>query len=105
MAAARAIISLAVEGPHKVMSAPEGNLRLNVDSSFGVIVNAARDMMPVSGLTHNFYRYPARFSPKFVRSIIEQFSKSGDVIADPFVGGGTSLVEALALGRESVGFV
>jgi DNA methylase len=86
------------------MFQPEGNLRLDFDSSFEVIVNAARDTAPVSGLTHNFYRYPARFSPKFVRSIIEQFSKPGDVVADPFVGGGTTLVEALALGREGVGF-
>ncbi len=41
----------------------------------------------VSGLTHNFYRYSARFSPKFVREIIQVFSQPGDVILDPFVGG------------------
>lgn len=58
----------------------------------------------VSGLTHNFYRYPARFSPKFVREVIELFSKPGDVILDPFVGGGTTLVEALANNRHSIGF-
>lgn len=58
----------------------------------------------ISGFTHNFYRYPARFSPKFVREIIELFSKPGDVILDPFVGGGTTLVEALASNRHSIGF-
>ncbi len=58
----------------------------------------------ISGLTHNFYRYPARFSPKFVREIIELFSNPGDVILDPFVGGGTTLVEALASNRHSIGF-
>ena len=58
----------------------------------------------ISGLTHNFYRYPARFSPKFVREIIALFSKPGDVILDPFVGGGTTLVEALANNRHSIGF-
>jgi hypothetical protein len=58
---------------------------------------------PVCGLTHNYYKYPARFSPKLVRSIIQNFSAPGDLIADPFMGGGTTLVESLALGRESIG--
>jgi len=58
---------------------------------------------PVSGFTHNFYRYPARFSPKFVRAAISALSEPGDVILDPFMGGGTTLVEALALGRHAIG--
>src|SRR5688500_10007182 len=58
----------------------------------------------VQGTTHNFYRYPARFSPKFVREIINIFSKPGDVILDPFMGGGTTLVEALINQRHSIGF-
>lgn len=67
------------------------------------VVKAAQDTSIVSGLTHSFYRYPARFSPNFVRSVIEAFTSPGDWVVDPFVGGGTSLVEALALGRHSLG--
>jgi len=67
------------------------------------LIDAARDTRPVSGLTHNFYRYPARFSPCFVRAAIEAFTSPGDLVLDPFVGGGTTLVEALALGRHSIG--
>jgi hypothetical protein len=67
------------------------------------LIEAARDMTPVTGLTHNFYRYPARFSPKFVRATIEAFSAPGDLVLDPFMGGGTTLVEALAAGRHAVG--
>lgn len=67
------------------------------------LIEAARDATPVSGLTHNHYRYPARFSPRFVRAAIEAFTAPGDVVLDPFVGGGTTLVEALALGRHSIG--
>jgi len=62
---------------------------------------AAKD--PVSGHTHNFYRYPARFSPLFVREVIRHFSRRGDVVLDPFMGGGTSVVEALAMGRKIIG--
>jgi hypothetical protein len=57
----------------------------------------------VAGLTHNFYRYPARFSPDFVRAIIREFTDVGDLIYDPFMGGGTSLVEAIAMGRNCIG--
>jgi DNA methylase len=57
----------------------------------------------VTGFTHNFYRYPARFSPRFARGMIEAFSQPGDVILDPFMGGATTLVEARTLGRHAVG--
>ncbi len=57
----------------------------------------------IAGHTHNFYRYPARFSPEFVRAVIGEFTGPGDLIYDPFMGGGTTLVEALAMGRNSIG--
>lgn len=67
------------------------------------IVAAAFDDNHINGLTHNFYRYPARFSPTLVRATIEAFTEPGDLVLDPFVGGGTTLVEALALGRNAIG--
>ena len=73
------------------------------EGAFAALVESARDRSPVSGLTHNFYRYPARFSPKFVRATIAALSEPGDLVLDPFMGGGTTLVEALALGRHAVG--
>lgn len=58
---------------------------------------------PVAGFTHNFYRYPARFSPLFAREAILKFTKPGALVLDPFMGGGTTLVEAQALGRAAIG--
>jgi len=52
---------------------------------------------------HEFYRYPARFSPEFVAAAIDTFSAPGDLVADYFVGGGTTLVEARLAGRLAVG--
>jgi DNA modification methylase len=53
---------------------------------------------------HSFYRYPGRFSPLFAREAINAFSLPGDTVLDPFCGGGTCVVEAVALGRNSAGF-
>lgn len=57
----------------------------------------------VTGYTHDFYRYPGRFSPSFARAIIGRFSQPGDLILDPLMGSGTTLVEARAAGRHSIG--
>ena len=57
----------------------------------------------VQGLTHDYYKYPARFSPSFARFVIDQLSEPGDWVLDPFMGGGTTVVEAIASGRQAVG--
>lgn len=67
------------------------------------IIESLRSHKLVDGLTHNFYSYPARFSPELVKEIIKNFSSSGDWIFDPFMGGGTSIVEALSMGRHAIG--
>jgi DNA modification methylase len=67
------------------------------------LLAAINDRNIVSGLTHDVYRYPARFSPLFARAAIELFTKPGDTILDPFMGGSTSIVEALSLGRHAIG--
>lgn len=67
------------------------------------IVEAAQSKDRVAGLTHNFYRYPARFSPHFARAAIMAFTKPGDLVLDPYMGGGTTIVEAIATGRRAFG--
>jgi hypothetical protein len=71
-----------------------------IDHTF---VDAVRCRERICGLSHSFYRYPARFSPLFARAAIEAFTDHGDVVLDPFMGGGTTLVEACAAGRLAVG--
>lgn len=67
------------------------------------LIEAINHTGVVSGLTHDFYRYPGRFSPLVARAAIECFTKPGDTVLDPFLGGATTLVEALAIGRHAVG--
>lgn len=67
------------------------------------LIESIHDRGYVGGLSHEFYRYPARFSPPFARAAIEAFTEQGDVVLDPFVGGCTTIVEARVLGRVGVG--
>jgi hypothetical protein len=78
-------------------------VREDCSGSVQQLITAILSTEPVSGYTHTFYRYPARFSPLFAREVIKRFSLPGDVVLDPFMGGGTTLVEAKALGRQGVG--
>lgn len=56
-----------------------------------------------SKLTHYLFRYPAKFHPPVVRSLVKTFTQSGDTILDPFCGSGTLAIEAAVLGRNSIG--
>ena len=67
------------------------------------LVAAVSNREKVAGAPHDFYRYPARFSPVFAREVINTFTEPGDFVLDPFCGGGTTLVEALSLGRRAAG--
>jgi len=67
------------------------------------LTKSAMDKSRVTGLTHNFYKYPARFSPSFASTAIQLFSKQGDLILDPYMGGGTTVIEAMVAGRRVIG--
>ena len=56
-----------------------------------------------TALTHGLHKYPAKFFPELPRWLIKRYSKEGDIILDPFLGSGTTNVEALLNKRHSVG--
>jgi DNA methylase len=85
---------------HHLPRTPDCSVR---SESFSRLAEAARDKKPVAGWTHNFYRYPARFSPRFAAAAIEYFSEPGELVLDPYMGGGTAVVEGIAAGRSVVG--
>ena len=61
------------------------------------------DSSKITGYTHTFYKYPASFSNFFVRETIKSFTNKNDLVFDPFLGGGASSVESIALGRNFIG--
>ncbi len=68
------------------------------------LITAVLSQDRVEEAPHGFYKYPARFAPTFAREAIKAFTNPGDTVLDPFCGGGTSLIEALALGRRVAAF-
>jgi len=51
--------------------------------------------------THGFHTYPASLHPGCAAELLDLFD--GDVVYDPFMGGGTVLVEAMLAGRTAIG--
>ena len=70
----------------------------------GPLLEALHSRRYIGGFTHTFYRYPAAASPELVRELVVRLSRPEDYVLDPFMGGGTTIVEALAHGRRALGF-
>jgi DNA modification methylase len=54
--------------------------------------------------SHNFHAFAAKFPPQLPRAFIRGLSFPGDVVLDPMMGSGTTIVEALLEGRQAIGF-
>jgi len=76
---------------------PSGNI-----DTFRHILNAANSPKVANEYTHGLYRYPASLSPYLCRATIGSFTSRGDLVFDPFCGGGTTAIESIALGRRSI---
>lgn len=73
---------------------------INLDLSW------SEDELPQSERTkhvHSLHPYLGKFIPQLVDYFLERHFRPGDVVYDPFVGSGTTLVEASAFGAHSIG--
>ena len=55
--------------------------------------------------THCYHTYPAMMIPQIARTLLEEYKPKGrlDLILDPYMGSGTTLVEASLAGINSIG--
>jgi DNA modification methylase len=54
--------------------------------------------------SHNFHAFAAKFPPQLPRLFIENLTQKGDIVLDPMMGSGTSIVEGMLTGRSAIGF-
>lgn len=54
-------------------------------------------------LTHYLFRFPAKFHPPVVHSLIREYTTPGQTLLDPFCGSGTLLLASAAEGRHATG--
>jgi len=53
---------------------------------------------------HNFHSFPAKFPPQLPCKCIQELTAPQDRVLDPMTGSGTTVLEALLLGRHGIGF-
>lgn len=92
-----------MEGRKRSLSNTGGRCRLSGDPALAATLASCLAVDPDQKLpfTHGFHAYPARMHPETARKVIEAFP--GGLIVDPFVGSGTTAVEAVRAGRRFVG--
>lgn len=54
-------------------------------------------------LTHGFHAYAGRMPPFVARRAVEKLARPGQLVLDPFAGGGTVVVEAMRRGCAAIG--
>jgi DNA methylase len=52
---------------------------------------------------HSLHPYLGKFIPQLVETFLDRYFRPGDCVYDPFVGSGTTLVEANAFGAHAIG--
>jgi len=72
----------------------------NIDYSWSFSDKTIKD---TSYITHGYYTYPAKFIPQLAERLIKENSAEGDIVIDPFMGSGTTVVEAIVNNRVGIG--
>ena len=54
-------------------------------------------------ITHGIHAFAAKFPPQLPAVFIERLTAPGDVVLDPMMGSGTTLVESAIRGRKAIG--
>lgn len=64
---------------------------------------SGKTIKDTSYITHGYYTYPAKFIPQLAARIINENSNEGDIVIDPFMGSGTTVIEAIVNNRIGIG--
>jgi len=81
------------------------NLDFRHEGPLGALLADALAIPAESGyqLTHAFHPYPGRFHPRLPRLVLGAIAMPKQTVLDPFMGGGTTIVEAILHGLHAIG--
>ena len=67
-----------------------------------------KTFQPIEAKSHTdpykIHKYFARRPWNVFEQLIKSYSKEGDIVLDPFCGGGTTIYESIKLKRKAIGF-
>lgn len=73
---------------------------INVDKSWSFAEKTIKD---TTYITHGYYTYPAKFIPQLASRLINELSNENEIVIDPFMGSGTTIVESIVNKRVGIG--
>ncbi len=85
------------------------NIAIKSDSTIKKLVEILNNNLDFHDQTsnyasHNLHSFPAKFPPQLPAIFINSLTKPGEIVLDPMVGSGTTIVEALFADRVGIGF-
>lgn len=91
--------------PRRSLTHVGGPVRREGERAWADRLAACLEIAPGDELpfTHGFHAYPARMHPETARRAIERFAPPGTRVLDPFVGSGTTALEAVRAGLAFTG--
>lgn len=99
----RAIRRIVEEGKTQLKISPKGKVDEWEPSSFNLQRTTVWNFRKRGGWAVHQNDYRGNWAPSIPRNLIRKYSFEGEIIVDPFVGGGTTLIEAWLNNRRSYG--
>lgn len=90
---------------HIDKSAYSGFVESSLDSVLSELLEGDLDFAQDSDNTgiHNLHAFPAKYPPALPRLFIQHLTQPGEVVLDPMVGSGTTVLEATRMERHGIG--
>lgn len=96
---------LLIEGRTDIATPVEVNQSSRLSDILSSLLEGDLDFArePGTGGIHNLHAFPAKYPPALPRLFIEHLTQPGEVVLDPMVGSGTTVLEAVRMGRIGIG--